>query len=157
MMETFGQRLQRLRKEKGLTQEDIANVISITPQSVSKWENDLSTPDIATLPTLANFLGVTCDTLLGNEVEAIVSTVKDSQKLLLKIVVDSADGDKVKINLPLSIIKVLINDGNLKLGDGDIVSKLDFDLIFSLIDKGVIGKLVEVNSSNGDRVSVFVE
>ena len=89
--------------------------------------------------------------------EAIVSTMKDPQKLLLKIVVDSADGDKVKINLPLSIIKVLINDGNLKIGDGDIVSKLDFDLIFSLIDKGVIGKLVEVNSSNGDRVSVFVE
>lgn len=83
--------------------------------------------------------------------------MKDPQKLLLKIVVDSADGDKVKINLPLSIIKVLINDGNLKIGDGDIVSKLDFDLIFSLIDKGVIGKLVEVNSSNGDRVSVFVE
>ena len=83
--------------------------------------------------------------------------MKDPQKLLLKIVVDSADGDKVKINLPLSIIKVLINDGNLKIGDGDIVSKLDFDLIFSLIDNGVIGKLVEVNSSNGDRVSVFVE
>lgn len=83
--------------------------------------------------------------------------MKDPQKLLLKIAVDSADGDKVKINLPLSIIKVLINDGNLKIGDGDIVSKLDFDLIFSLIDKGVIGKLVEVNSSNGDRVSVFVE
>lgn len=102
-------------------------------------------------------MGVTCDILLGNEVEAIVSTMKDPQKLLLKIVVDSADGDKVKINLPLSIIKVLINDGNLKIGDGDIVSKLDFDLIFSLIDKGVIGKLVEVNSSNGDRVSVFVE
>lgn len=140
-----------------MTQEDIANVISITPQSVSKWENDLSTPDIATLPTLANFLGVTCDILLGNEVEAIVSTMKDPQKLLLKIVVDSADGDKVKINLPLSVIKVLINDGNLKIGDGEIVSKLDFDLIFSLIDNGVIGKLVEVNSSNGDRVSVFVE
>ncbi len=102
-------------------------------------------------------MGVTCDILLGNEVEAIVSTMKDPQKLLLKIAVDSADGDKVKINLPLSIIKVLINDGNLKIGDGDIVSKLDFDLIFSLIDKGVIGKLVEVNSSNGDRVSVFVE
>ena len=40
--ETFGQRLSRIRKEKGLTQEDIAKRIVISPQAVSKWENDVS-------------------------------------------------------------------------------------------------------------------
>ena len=37
MNETFGQRIQRLRKQKGLTQEDVAKRITISPQAVSKW------------------------------------------------------------------------------------------------------------------------
>ena len=67
MPETFGQRLSRLRKEKGLTQEDIAKKIIISPQAVSKWENDLSSPDILVLSSLADILGVSVDTLLGRE------------------------------------------------------------------------------------------
>lgn len=67
MQETFGQRLARLRKAKGLTQEDIANKINISPQAVSKWENDISTPDIYVLAELADILGVSVDELLGRE------------------------------------------------------------------------------------------
>ena len=65
MEESFGQRLSRLRKEKGLTQEDIAKRITISPQAVSKWENDLSSPDILVLSQLADILGVSIDELLG--------------------------------------------------------------------------------------------
>ena len=43
---TFGQKLQTLRKEKGLTQNDIADQVNVTAQAVSKWENDLASPDI---------------------------------------------------------------------------------------------------------------
>ena len=67
MAETFGQRLSRLRKEKGLTQEDIAKRIIISPQAVSKWENDISSPDILVLSSLADILGVSVDQLLGRE------------------------------------------------------------------------------------------
>ena len=67
MNETFGQRLSRLRKEKGLTQEDVANKIVISPQAVSKWENDVSSPDILVLSSLADILGVSVDELLGRE------------------------------------------------------------------------------------------
>ncbi len=76
MKETFGQRLARIRKEKGLTQEDIASKVTISPQAVSKWENDLSTPDIYVLSQLADFLGVSVDELLGRE----ASTNKEEQK-----------------------------------------------------------------------------
>ena len=93
---SFGTKLQELRKEKGMTQEELANDLAITPQSVSKWENEQSTPDLDTLVKIAKILGVSCDYLLGNEVEAKVS-VKDHNKLLLKLVVDSADGDHVAI------------------------------------------------------------
>ena len=67
MSETFGQRLSRIRKEKGMTQEDIAKRIVISPQAVSKWENDISSPDILVLSSLADILGVSVDELLGRE------------------------------------------------------------------------------------------
>lgn len=69
MKETFGQRLSRIRKEKGYTQEDIASRITISPQAVSKWENDISSPDILVLSSLADILGVSVDELLGREGE----------------------------------------------------------------------------------------
>lgn len=153
---SFGTKLQELRKEKGMTQEELANDLAITPQSVSKWENEQSTPDLDTLVKIAKILGVSCDYLLGNEVEAKVS-VKDHNKLLLKLVVDSNDGDKVKINLPLSVVKTLIEAGSLKLGDNNILEKIDFNMIFLMIDNGTIGKLLEVDSADGDHVAIFVE
>ena len=63
--ETMGKRISDLRKNKGMTQEQLAQVVGVTPQAVSKWENDLSCPDISILPQLAEALGVTTDELLG--------------------------------------------------------------------------------------------
>ncbi len=56
-----------MRKEKGLTQEALAEILHISPQSVSKWERADAYPDISMLPTLANCFGVTVDALLGND------------------------------------------------------------------------------------------
>lgn len=67
MKESFGQRLSRIRKEKGLTQEDVASRITISPQAVSKWENDISSPDISVLSQLADMFDVSVDELLGRE------------------------------------------------------------------------------------------
>ncbi len=62
---TMGRRIADLRKQKGMTQEQLANQVGVTAQAVSKWENDLSCPDISILPQLAEALGVTTDELLG--------------------------------------------------------------------------------------------
>ena len=67
MKETFGQRFSRLRKNLGLKQEDIAEKVNISAQAVSKWENDLSAPDISTLPILADILNVSLDELLSTD------------------------------------------------------------------------------------------
>ena len=56
MQETFGQRFARLRKARGRTQEEIAQKVNVTPQAVSKWENDISSPDILLLGELADLL-----------------------------------------------------------------------------------------------------
>ena len=61
----LAENLKKFRAEKGLTQEDIANYLNITPQSVSKWEREETYPDITFLPALANILDVSLDQLLS--------------------------------------------------------------------------------------------
>lgn len=67
MNESIGSIIMRLRKEHGMTQEQLANALGITFQAVSKWENGISSPDISTLPLLADLFGVSVDALLGRE------------------------------------------------------------------------------------------
>lgn len=62
---TFGQTIKALRREANMTQEHLAELLSISPQAVSRWETDAAMPDIALLPPLANLFGVTTDHLLG--------------------------------------------------------------------------------------------
>lgn len=61
---TLGQRIAELRRQKGLTQEALAEALGVTPPAVSKWENSVTCPDILLLPSLARMLGVTVDALL---------------------------------------------------------------------------------------------
>lgn len=65
--ETMGRRIAALRKERQMTQDALAQELGVSPQAVSKWEHDLSCPDIALLPKLARVLGVSTDYLLGND------------------------------------------------------------------------------------------
>lgn len=61
---TLGRKIAQLRKEKGMTQLELAGLMGVTDKAVSKWERDLSCPDITTLPRLAEVLGVSVDELL---------------------------------------------------------------------------------------------
>ena len=63
--ETLGRRIARLRLAKTATQERLAKELNVSPQAVSKWENDINYPDISLLPDLACFLGVSVDELLS--------------------------------------------------------------------------------------------
>ena len=64
---SIGKNIRRLRGDAGLTQEELAQALSISPQSVSKWERGEGYPDITALPGLARFFGVTLDELMGME------------------------------------------------------------------------------------------
>lgn len=68
-MKHFGDRLKKLRKEKGLTQEALAEYLGISYQAVSKWENGLGFPDISLLPALSNFFSTSADYFLGIDLQ----------------------------------------------------------------------------------------
>ena len=61
----FGTKIKSLRNKRGITQEALAKAMGVTPQTVSKWENDVTMPDVALLPELSVFFGVTIDELFS--------------------------------------------------------------------------------------------
>lgn len=73
----LGDNIIRLRREKKLTQEDIASFIGVTKASVSKWENKLSMPDITLLPALATLFDVSVDELLGYQPQLNDQQIRD--------------------------------------------------------------------------------
>ena len=163
-METFGTRLQRLRKEKGLTQEEVATKLNISAQAVSKWENDLTSPDISVLVELSEILGTTLDELLGKETKKEVEYVpnlekKDIDKMTLKIVVDSADGDKVRLNLPMAIVRIFVESGigMPEINGNAALKNIDFKRIVELVEQGAVGEFVTVESADGDNIHILVE
>ena len=165
MEETLGKRISTLRKQKDLRQDDIAQLLDVSPQAVSKWENDQTCPDIGLLPKLAKILGVTTDELLSGKQELQeVKLVppeerKDIQNMLLRIMVDSADGDKVRVNLPMALVQVAMDMGMEmpQLSGKETLKNIDLNQILELVRQGAIGNLVEVESSDGDIVRIFVE
>ena len=163
MNETFGQRFSRLRKQRGLTQEELGEKFGISGQAVSKWENDASMPDISILPELSDVLGVSLNELLGKE-ESQTRLVpaeerKDINDLVLRVRVDSADGDKVTVNLPMGLVKAGIMMGMKmpQVSGNDALKNLDFEEIIRLVDQGLVGEIVTAETADGDRVRVFVE
>lgn len=62
---TFGEQLKNHRREKGLSQEELANLLYVTRQSVSQWENDKTMPSVDLLVKLSEIFGTTVDALLG--------------------------------------------------------------------------------------------
>lgn len=65
LSKTLSRNIHRYRKEKGLTQEDLAKELGLTFQAISKWETAQALPDIAVLPGLSQTLGISIDRLLG--------------------------------------------------------------------------------------------
>lgn len=74
--ETFGNMVAVLRKEKGMTQLELAEKMGVTDKAVSKWERDLSFPDVSSIPKLAEILGVSVDELMQNKAESKEEPIK---------------------------------------------------------------------------------
>lgn len=166
MKETIGNRIQKFRKEKGLTQEELAAKLGLSSQAVSKWENDASCPDISLLPQLCDLLGITADELLSGRTDTAKVVPEGKRKpfdeLVMRVLVNSAAGDKVKVNLPMTLVKMAMEIGvdvvpNMSGEHGQMLQSIDMEKVVKMVESGLIGKLVEVESAEGDTVEVVVE
>jgi len=114
---SMGEIISTLRKEKGMTQKDLADKLGITDKAVSKWERNLSFPDTATIPKLAEILEVSVEELM-NVKTAPASEHRNTENMLTLIlkVIPLAMGVAVTV---LSILDELpVNAGLSMLGIG---------------------------------------
>ncbi len=161
---SLGKKLAALRHEHGFTQDTVAERLGVSPQAVSKWENDSSCPDVMLLPQIAKLYGTSIDTLLDNKQEPVAVVLPAEQRknpddMVLHIIVKSADGDKVRINLPVALIKMSLEIGLSlpQIAGQATLQNIDLEKVMLLIDRGLVGKLVEVESAGGDVVEIVVE
>lgn len=82
MSETFGKAIAKLRKEKGMTQKELADLLGVSDKAVSRWENDKNYPDIETLRRISTTFRVSIDELLQGNIK-IVPKKSPAKKILV--------------------------------------------------------------------------
>ncbi len=90
----IGRKIKSLRLQKSVTQEELAGHLSISAQAVSKWENEITTPDIQLLPELSAFFGVTIDELFDVEDQTHLERIENMlriKRILSKVDYDYAE------------------------------------------------------------------
>ena len=73
---SFGKTIKDLRRKQDLTQERLAEILSISPQAISRWETDMAMPDISLIAPLCNLFNISADELLGIDLARKKETVK---------------------------------------------------------------------------------
>lgn len=88
---TLGAMIASLRKEHGMTQLELATKMNVTDKAVSKWERDLSCPDVNSLPKLAELFGISVDELMSSksagQPESVAAKINKIVSLVLKAMV----------------------------------------------------------------------
>lgn len=137
----IGNRIKQLRKERGLTQEHLAELMGLSFQAISKWENNISLPDITLIPKLADIFGVTTDDLFAYDLTQRQKEIEDyvNRAYLLRET-DAAKGRRI------------LEEGLAKYPDNDILLN---NLLYVLNYKDnpdatikIAGKLIDKTSMN---------
>jgi len=118
------------RKEKGITQEELANYIGVSSASVSKWETEQSYPDILLLPQLAAYFNISLDELMGYEPQMTKRDIgklycKLYEDLSLKSIDDVLRDCRVAIKKYFSCFPLLLQMGELLINAGGLVDDSD--------------------------------
>lgn len=86
MKKTFGAMIAQLRKDNNMTQAELAEKMGVTDKAVSKWERDLSFPDVSSIPKLAEIFGVSVDTLMQVKRSTNVKTSGGKTSQLIELI-----------------------------------------------------------------------
>lgn len=86
MKKTFGAMIAQMRKDNNMTQAELAEKMGVTDKAVSKWERDLSFPDVSSIPKLAEIFGVSVDTLMQVKSSTNVKTSGGKTSQLIELI-----------------------------------------------------------------------
>ncbi len=160
----LGKTISSFRKKSGMTQEELAGRLGVSAQAVSKWENNISCPDIYMLPQIASVFGITVDALLSgksaDEIESVSEenteskTYKSKKKLSkINILVTNPNGKDTNVSFPIKLV-----DFGLKMGTSfGNLDKEQMGTIRDAIENGLGGEIVNVNGENGEHVVISLE
>ncbi len=165
----LGSRISELRKKSNLTQEEFAERLGVTAQAVSKWENNISCPDIMLLPKISEMLGVSIDALMGVEPieeskeEVVTPALTDEQLNKMKLhvlVIDNNAPDKKPINISVPVTFVLKAAGlGIKISGilgNDVIDDNQFGKIVDIIKSGVTGEILRIDTDDNKTVVIEV-
>ena len=137
-MNELGNKIAKKRKDTGLTQTEFAQKLSVTRQTVSRWESGTVMPDIDKIGDIASILGVSCDYLLKDDVTECENSPASPVSRLLK----TAVGKKVKISF-------FDGESDIDLYDADcIITEFEGNWmkVSAQTKKGQIEKLIPLSS-----------
>lgn len=143
-MVSIGKKLKALRKLKGITQEELSEVLHISYQAISKWENGLAQPDISIIPVIANYFAVTIDELFGYKLNALSNKERFIQFMvnngMLKTEVENDDSNH-EIKFSINTEKFETNAQIAKVGGffADFIkdNNIEFDTLIGLAYHGI--------------------
>ena len=144
----LGERIYRLRTERGMSQGDLAEALSVSRQSVSKWETGAAAPDLDTLIALADYFRVPMDELLGRTLEqprvVLFAPEKEVEKIALRLL-KSYNHQVLGVAHSLQEMEELL--ARLK-EQGKHVDKIIMEMVEYSLDKALI-KLAELDRRYG--------
>ena len=127
MKKTLGTMISSLRKDKGMTQLELAEIMGVTDKAVSKWERDLSCPGINSIPKLAEILEISVDDLMQGKTETKEQDTKEKKENISRNKVDEIvdtvlKGTGIAMGIAVTVLSVLgeleINAAFTMLGIG---------------------------------------
>ncbi|MBR5562247.1 MAG: helix-turn-helix transcriptional regulator [Clostridia bacterium] len=166
----LGNNIYGRRKAMGMTQDDIAARLGVSPQAVSKWENNLSCPDISLLPEISKIFGVSVDELLKDEpvtvnTEPVKEDVSYSEpeaaykepvfngkKATTLLISTERNGKTANVKIPLGIVRFGLNLGSAFGG----ITGEQANVIENAVRTGLTGEILSVDGEDGEKVTISI-
>ena len=161
----LGNNISERRKAMGMTQEELAANLGVSPQAVSKWENNLSCPDISLLPAIAKIFGMSVDELLGaasatenvgkektfaEPETAYEEPVFTGKKATTLLITTDKNGKVSNVRIPLTVMRFGLNLGSAFGG----ITGAQANTIENAVKTGLSGEILSVDGENGEKVTI---
>ena len=130
MKKTLGTMISSLRKDKGMTQLELAEIMGVTDKAVSKWERDLSCPDINSIPKLAEILEISVEDLIQGKTETKEQDTKEKKENISRNKVDEIIDTALKgIGIAMGIAVTVLA----------VLGELEINAAFTMLGIGLAG------------------